>query len=233
MVQSTPHAWAPCDLGFPLLITGVLFGTHLSWSNSAVWITDARCHIGLTLLSKTRRDILVINVWPLISILAHAAYETCSHAVCGTQLTWPTITSGQLCMRNGWYTSPLVSSCNLFSEETKSLPLATYVALGERTWTVYRSDVSPYFVLICAHVAGSTTRAYCFLCSLVYVKPFQNLALHQCSITSLTLSSIIRFSRALFLLLHHSRLSIFNSLKVWFLLHDLPSFHDSVAHNMR
>ena len=30
MAQSTPHAWAPYDLGFPLLITGVFSGTHLS-----------------------------------------------------------------------------------------------------------------------------------------------------------------------------------------------------------
>ena len=41
----TPDAQTPCDLGFPLLITGVLSGTHLSWPSSIVWVTEARCHI--------------------------------------------------------------------------------------------------------------------------------------------------------------------------------------------
>jgi len=40
--------------------------------------------------------------------------------------------------------APQSQAVNLFSEETKSSPLATYVALCERTWTVHRSDVSSY-----------------------------------------------------------------------------------------
>jgi len=41
-VLFTPHAWTPRDLGFSLLIIGVLSGIHLSWPSSAVWVTDAR-----------------------------------------------------------------------------------------------------------------------------------------------------------------------------------------------
>jgi len=81
------------------------------WSNSVVWITDARCHIGLTLLPRTRRHILVINIRPLIEILARAACGSLVDAACGTQLIWPTITSSQQCPRTGRYTSSPVSSC--------------------------------------------------------------------------------------------------------------------------
>jgi len=86
-----------------LLITGVFSGTHLSWSNSTVWVADARRHIGLTLLLRTHRHTLVIDNRPLIGTLARAACETLAHAACGTQLTWPTITSSQRCPRNGRY----------------------------------------------------------------------------------------------------------------------------------
>ena len=98
----------PCDLGFPpplgvLLITYVCSGTHLSWSNSVVWIIDARCHIGLTVLPRTRRHILVIDVRPLIDTLARATCGTLTHAACGTRLAWPTMTSSQRCSRTGRY----------------------------------------------------------------------------------------------------------------------------------
>ena len=109
---STPHAWAPCDLGFPLplgvlLITSVFSRTHLSWSNSAVWITDVRCHNGLTLLPRTRQYILVTDIRPLIGTLARVACGTLAHVACGTQLTWPTITSSQRCPRTGRYSYAL------------------------------------------------------------------------------------------------------------------------------
>jgi len=108
---STPHAWALCDLGFPLLlgiwlITGVFLRTHLSWPHLAVWITDARCHIGLTLLLRTRRHILVIDIRPLIGTLSRTACGTPARVACGTQPTWPIITSSQRCPRTGRYTSP-------------------------------------------------------------------------------------------------------------------------------
>jgi len=99
----TPHAWTPRDLGFSLLITGVLSGIRLSWPNSAVWVTDARCHIALTLLPMTHQHILVIDVWPLFGTLTRVACETLAHVACGTQLTWPTITSSQRCPRTGRY----------------------------------------------------------------------------------------------------------------------------------
>jgi len=99
----------PCDLGFPLplgvlLITGVFPGTHLSWPNLVICTTNARCHIDLTLFPRTHRHILVIDIRQLISTLTHAAYETLAHAACGTQLTWPIITSGHQCPRTDWYT---------------------------------------------------------------------------------------------------------------------------------
>jgi len=40
--------------------------------------------------------------------------------------------------------APQSRAVNLFSEETKSSPLATYVALCEGMWIVRRSDFSPY-----------------------------------------------------------------------------------------
>jgi len=63
------------------------------------------------LLSRTRRHTLVIDIRPLISTLAHVTCETLAHAACGTQLTWPTITSSQRSLRTGRYTSPPASSC--------------------------------------------------------------------------------------------------------------------------
>jgi len=56
-----------------LAIIFISSGIHLSWPSSAVWVTDARCHIALTLLSRTHQHILVIDVWPLIDTLARAA----------------------------------------------------------------------------------------------------------------------------------------------------------------
>jgi len=91
----TPHAWTPRDLGFSLLITGVLSGIHLLWSNFAVWVTDVQCYIALNLLPRTHRHILVIDVWPLFGTLARVARKTLAHAARGTHLTWPTITSSQ------------------------------------------------------------------------------------------------------------------------------------------
>ena len=139
---STPHAWVLSDLGFPWplgvsLITGVFPGIYLSWPNLDVQTTDDRCHIGLTLLPRTRRHILVIDIRRLFDTLAYTA--------CRTQLTRLTITSSPRGLMTGRYTSPLVSSCNLFSEETKTSPMATYVKLGDRTWTVHRSVVPPHF----------------------------------------------------------------------------------------
>jgi len=51
--------------------------------------------------------------------------------------------------RTGRDTSPPVLSCNFFSEEIKWSRWATYVALGNGTWTVHRSDISPYFLNQC------------------------------------------------------------------------------------
>ena len=99
----TPHAWTPRNLGFSLLITGVLSRIHLSWPSSAVWVTDARCHIALTLLPRTHQHILVIDAWPLFGTLAHVPCETLTHAARGTQLMWPTITSNQRRTRIGRY----------------------------------------------------------------------------------------------------------------------------------
>jgi len=65
----TPHAWTPRDLGFPLLIIGLLSGIHFSCPSSAVWLTDVRCRITLTLLPRTHQHILVIIVWPFIGTL--------------------------------------------------------------------------------------------------------------------------------------------------------------------
>ena len=118
----TPHAWTPRDLGFSLLITGVWSGTHLPWLSSPVWVTDVRCHIALTLLPRTHQHILVNDAWPLFDTLAHVPCETLSYVGRETQLTWPTITSSQRRPMTSRYTSPPISSCNLFSKETKSSP---------------------------------------------------------------------------------------------------------------
>jgi len=112
----TPHTWTPRDLGFYLLITGVLSGIHLSWSSFTVWVTDVRCHVALTLLSRTHQHILVIDVWPLVGTLG-VSREALAHAACGTQHTWPTSTSGQQHLRTGryihflWSLKPLFKKC--------------------------------------------------------------------------------------------------------------------------
>jgi len=36
----TPHAWTPCDLGFPLLIIGMWLGNHLFRLIFTVWVSD-------------------------------------------------------------------------------------------------------------------------------------------------------------------------------------------------
>ena len=97
----TPHAWALRDLGFSVLITGVLYGIHLLWPNSTVWVTDFRCHIAHTLLLRTHQLIPMIDAWPLFGTLARVTCETLAHVARGTQLTWPTITNGQRRPRTG------------------------------------------------------------------------------------------------------------------------------------
>ena len=107
-VLFTPPAWTPRDLDFSLLIIGVLSGIHVSWPSSVVWVTDARCHITLTLLPMTHQHILVIDVWPLFGTLARVAHKTLAHAAHGTQLTWSTITNSQRRPRTGRYSFDLI-----------------------------------------------------------------------------------------------------------------------------
>lgn len=130
----TLRTWTLRDLGFPLLKTGVLSGIHFSWSSFAVWIIVVRCHFDLTLLSRTHRHILVIDVLPLVGILAGATCGTVAHAACGSHLTWPTITSSQQCPRTGRYKNLL---------ETR---LFRSLELDYSTW----ANVSPFdYNLMC------------------------------------------------------------------------------------
>jgi len=79
----------PHGPGFSLLITDVWSGIHFTWPNSAIWVTDVRCHIALTLLPRTHQHILVIDAWPLLGNFAHVPCKTLARAARGTQLTWP------------------------------------------------------------------------------------------------------------------------------------------------
>jgi len=142
----TPHAWTPRDLGFSLLITGVLSEIHLSWPNSVVWVTDVWCHIAFTLMPRTHQHILVINVWPLFDTLACVARETLPMPLVGPSLRGPPLLAVNDVRGLVSTQAPQSRAINLFSEETKSSPVATYVALCEGTWTVHRSDTSPYLI---------------------------------------------------------------------------------------
>jgi len=120
----------PRDVGFPLTNNWRVIWDPLLVAQ--LYYLGFRCPISPCYL-VARRYILMIDVWPLLApwrtffarfwptLLVGPAYVT---------LTLPVVSQRPGTGRN---TSPPVSSCNSFSEEAKSLPWVTYVALCDRT----------------------------------------------------------------------------------------------------
>jgi len=78
--SSTPHVWAPCDLGFSLTD---------NWC--VVWdpplVAQLRC---LTRRGpRTRQHILMADAWPLLDTLGVLSVRHPGRTACGTHLTWP------------------------------------------------------------------------------------------------------------------------------------------------
>jgi len=173
--SSTPHAWAPRDLGFSLTD---------NWC--VVW--DPPLVAQLWCLTRqgprTRQHILMTDAWPLRDPLGILSVRHPGRIACGTHLTWPrpdhsstpwacrlqssgpsrfvgpslrgpTSTSSQLRPNTGRYTSPPVSSYNLFGEETKSSPWQNTCSVWHDVNSAPKWRFS-VLVLICAHVSWST-----------------------------------------------------------------------------
>jgi len=119
--SSTPNAWTPRDLGFsltdnwcvvwdpPLMAQLCCLSHRCPMSHRPHYIAeDTSVHPG---------DRLDHSSAPWLTCLARHQPTP----LVGPNLRGPIITSGQQHPRTS-HTSPSVSSCNLFSEETKSLP---------------------------------------------------------------------------------------------------------------
>ena len=125
----TPHAWAPRDLGFSLLVTSVSSEIYLSWPSSTVWLADVRGHVSTfwwltpehssTLWAYRLRGTLDVPLvgpslrdpWPLLDILGVPSARHWLMLLVRPNLRGPTSTSSQRRPRTGRYTSPPVSSC--------------------------------------------------------------------------------------------------------------------------
>jgi len=112
-----------------------------------------------------------------------------------------------------------------FSEETKWSRWATYVALGNGTWRIHRSDIWPHFLnpRTCGKINGYRLLALALL--RILFKPLYPYALFTVSLLSLkqTFLSSISSKRSLFSF-QNSNLQTSTHSKVWFLLTDCSCF---------
>ena len=92
-----------------------------------------KCHHDLSILSSGTSVHPDDRCLTTFGSMAHVFCEILSYVARGTRLRGTNITSGQSTPGDWSVQKPTVSSCNSFSEEAKSLPCVTYVALRDKT----------------------------------------------------------------------------------------------------
>ena len=127
--------------------------------------------------------------------------------------------------RTGRDTGPQFRVVTCFNEETKLSRWVTYVALGNRTWTVHRSDVSPHFLNQRPRGKINGYRLLALVLLRILFKPLNTYTFFIVSLLSLkqTFLSSISSKHSLFCF-QNSNLQTSTHSKVWFLLTDCSCF---------